>query len=83
MDILEHRYKNYDVSKGNPYNYKEVGDLILSLNNMTLAVTQRVKNLEGKAANLEQRLAKLEALQKNIVSKPVKARLVWYLVLSH
>ena len=73
MDILEHRYKNYDVSKGKPYNYKAVGDLILSLNNMTVAMTQRVGNLEGKVASLEQRIAKLEALQKSMVNQPVKA----------
>lgn len=73
MDILEHRYRNYDVSKGKPYNYKEVGDLIISLNSMTVAMTQRVGSLEGKVASLEQRIAKLEALQKRLVRKPVKA----------
>ncbi|MEE9351002.1 MAG: hypothetical protein V3U78_01980 [Thiotrichaceae bacterium] len=60
IDILEHRYKKYDMSKGKPYNYKEIGDLIISLNNMTQAMNNRVDALDGKYTALEQRVAALE-----------------------
>jgi hypothetical protein len=63
LDILEYKYKKFDVSKGKPYNYKEVGDLIVSLNSMTQALTARVGSLEGKYAALEQRVAALEKKQ--------------------
>ena len=71
MDILEHRYNKFDVSKGKPYNYKEVGELIASLNGMTQALTKRVGSLEGKMHDLELRIAKLETLQKQAVVKPL------------
>lgn len=73
IDVLEYKYQQYDISSGKPYNYKEVGDLIISLNNMTLALTGRVGNLEGKVASLEERIAALEKLQAKpvYVAKPV------------
>jgi hypothetical protein len=67
MDILEYRYAKFDISGGKPNDYKEVGELIISLKNMTLALSTRVGNLEGKMQNLEQRIAVLEAKHRQVV----------------
>lgn len=67
MDMLEYRYKQFNTSKGKPQDYKEVGELIISLKNMTIALTTRVGNIESELQHLEQRIAVLEAKHRQEV----------------